>query len=300
VLPDRALCLPQAHDARSGRGGDATAPSAFGAKLRAVLAVAALVRLPDDFSGRIPVFAGRESLLREQPNRPQLLQEILVQIFALQGRFGQTDDRGHGRSIPVLVSVHVTHSVKCSQVWPSVAMGRTAHSLTESPERAPRGTGPEARPAHRPERRAEGLGDCRLTGVVDRELRRPGTHERALGRVDVIEHDRTLDLVILACGESGRGEHLLDLPSLREREHATLLHALQRGLGPITPGYPQCVEPLNQSVGEITRDLEAFKLALIEMTPSDLDRIDAEGIAREISAIRLQLKRLEADRTAMQ
>jgi len=34
------------------------------------------------------------------------------------------------------------------------------------------------------------------------------------------------------------------------------------------------------------------------MTPDDIAPIDAASVAREISAIRLQLKRLEADRTA--
>ena len=55
-----------------------------------------------------------------------------------------------------------------------------------------------------------------------------------------------------------------------------------------------------QSVTELTRDLEALKLVLIEMKPSDLDQVDAKAVAQEISAIRLQLKRLEADRRALQ
>ena len=55
-----------------------------------------------------------------------------------------------------------------------------------------------------------------------------------------------------------------------------------------------------QSVTELTRDLEALKLALIEMKPSDLNQVDAKAVAQEISAIRLQLKRLEADRSALQ
>lgn len=55
-----------------------------------------------------------------------------------------------------------------------------------------------------------------------------------------------------------------------------------------------------QSVTEITKDLEALKLALIEMGPSDLDQVGAKAVAQEISAIRLQLKRLEADRRALQ
>jgi hypothetical protein len=60
------------------------------------------------------------------------------------------------------------------------------------------------------------------------------------------------------------------------------------------------MELSGQAVTEITRNLEALKLALIEMGPSDLDQVDAKAVAREISAIRLQLKRLEADRRALQ
>lgn len=59
------------------------------------------------------------------------------------------------------------------------------------------------------------------------------------------------------------------------------------------------MEPIGQSFTEITKDLEVLKLALIEMTPGDIDEVDAAGVAQEISAIRLQLKRLEADRRAM-
>jgi hypothetical protein len=60
------------------------------------------------------------------------------------------------------------------------------------------------------------------------------------------------------------------------------------------------MELSGQSVTEITKDLKALKLALIEMTPKELDRTDAAAVAQEISAIRLQLKRLEADRRALQ
>ena len=59
------------------------------------------------------------------------------------------------------------------------------------------------------------------------------------------------------------------------------------------------MEPVGQSFAEIAKDLEVLKLALIEMTPGDIDEVDAAGVAQEISAIRLQLKRLEADRRAM-
>ena len=60
------------------------------------------------------------------------------------------------------------------------------------------------------------------------------------------------------------------------------------------------MEPVEQSFSEIAKDLEVLKLALIEMTPDDIDQVDAAGVAQEVSAIRLQLKRLEADSRAMQ
>ena len=56
------------------------------------------------------------------------------------------------------------------------------------------------------------------------------------------------------------------------------------------------MEPLQPSFPEISRDLEALKVALIAMTPDDISRFDSASVGREISAIRLQLKRLEADR----
>jgi hypothetical protein len=47
---------------------------------------------------------------------------------------------------------------------------------------------------------------------------------------------------------------------------------------------------------QVTRDLESLKLRLTEMRAEDLAETQARQIAREISAIRLHLKRLEADR----
>ena len=47
----------------------------------------------------------------------------------------------------------------------------------------------------------------------------------------------------------------------------------------------------------MTSDLEALKLTLASMAPSDLRADQAKALAQEISAIRLHLKRLEADRT---
>jgi hypothetical protein len=47
----------------------------------------------------------------------------------------------------------------------------------------------------------------------------------------------------------------------------------------------------------VTAGLEALKNRLASMRPEDIPAADAQTIAAEISAIRLQLKRLEADRT---
>jgi hypothetical protein len=46
----------------------------------------------------------------------------------------------------------------------------------------------------------------------------------------------------------------------------------------------------------VTAELEALKLRLISLRPDDLPEVEARAIATEISAIRLQLKRLAADR----
>jgi hypothetical protein len=58
------------------------------------------------------------------------------------------------------------------------------------------------------------------------------------------------------------------------------------------------VESQHLSFPQLSHDLEALKVALVGMTPDDIAPIDAAAVAREISAIRLQLTRLEADRTA--
>ncbi len=57
------------------------------------------------------------------------------------------------------------------------------------------------------------------------------------------------------------------------------------------------MQPGDRSFTQITSDLEALKMALIGMTPQDIEQPDAEAMAREISAIRLHLKRLELDRS---
>jgi hypothetical protein len=46
----------------------------------------------------------------------------------------------------------------------------------------------------------------------------------------------------------------------------------------------------------VTAELEALKQRLISMRPDDLPEVAAHAIAAEISAIRLQLKRIAADR----
>jgi hypothetical protein len=46
----------------------------------------------------------------------------------------------------------------------------------------------------------------------------------------------------------------------------------------------------------VTAELEALKLRLISMRPTDLPEVEAHAIAAEISAIRLQLQRIAADR----
>jgi len=63
-------------------------------------------------------------------------------------------------------------------------------------------------------------------------------------------------------------------------------------------GYLMAVKEFDHGFGEITRDLEDLKLALIEMTVDGLPATEAKAMAQEISAIRLHLKRLEYDRQA--
>ncbi len=50
----------------------------------------------------------------------------------------------------------------------------------------------------------------------------------------------------------------------------------------------------------LTQELEALKESLIRMRPDEFEARSFEAVRREISAIRLQLKRLELDRVAMQ
>jgi hypothetical protein len=50
---------------------------------------------------------------------------------------------------------------------------------------------------------------------------------------------------------------------------------------------------------DLTHDLEQLKLTLIRMRPDDLEARQSEAIRQEISAIRLQLKRLELERIAV-
>jgi hypothetical protein len=46
----------------------------------------------------------------------------------------------------------------------------------------------------------------------------------------------------------------------------------------------------------VAAELEALKLRLISTRPEDMPEVDADAMATQISAIRLQLKRLAADR----
>lgn len=50
---------------------------------------------------------------------------------------------------------------------------------------------------------------------------------------------------------------------------------------------------------DLTRELEELKLSLVRMRPDDLEARESEAIRREISGIRLQLKRLEFERLAI-
>ena len=59
--------------------------------------------------------------------------------------------------------------------------------------------------------------------------------------------------------------------------------------GVITPG----------TLEDVTRELEALKLRLVEMSASDLSQTETDRMHQEISAIRLQLKRLREDQRAM-
>jgi len=54
--------------------------------------------------------------------------------------------------------------------------------------------------------------------------------------------------------------------------------------------------PLGREYAGVAKDLEALKLFLIAMRPDQLAADQARTLADEISSIRLQLKRLEADR----
>lgn len=53
------------------------------------------------------------------------------------------------------------------------------------------------------------------------------------------------------------------------------------------------------SFGRIEQDLEALKQSLIYAEPGDISAADTAALAAEISAIRLQLKRLLAEQQAL-
>jgi hypothetical protein len=50
----------------------------------------------------------------------------------------------------------------------------------------------------------------------------------------------------------------------------------------------------------VAAELETLKLRLISTRPEDMPEVDADAMATQISAIRLQLKRLAADRESAQ
>lgn len=52
-------------------------------------------------------------------------------------------------------------------------------------------------------------------------------------------------------------------------------------------------------LGELARGLEALKLQLAGMSASDLSPAETAALEREISAIRLQLKRLRSEQGAL-
>ena len=57
---------------------------------------------------------------------------------------------------------------------------------------------------------------------------------------------------------------------------------------------------MGPDLAAITNDLEALKLSLVAMKAEDLPVASSAALAEQISAIRLQLKRLEFDREAVQ
>jgi len=63
-------------------------------------------------------------------------------------------------------------------------------------------------------------------------------------------------------------------------------------------GYAEGVT-LPVPLSEVSRELEALKDRLIDMSADDLTQAETDDMSREISAIRLQLKRLAFDQQAM-
>ena len=51
---------------------------------------------------------------------------------------------------------------------------------------------------------------------------------------------------------------------------------------------------------DLSRDLDELRLALIKMRPDEYEAAQFESIRREISCIRLHLKRLELEQVALQ
>lgn len=68
-------------------------------------------------------------------------------------------------------------------------------------------------------------------------------------------------------------------------------------LEPWRGGYTTRVDELSGPIPEdVTSDLEQLKLRLFDMRPEELPSDQATALAREISAIRLHLKRLAFER----
>ena len=74
---------------------------------------------------------------------------------------------------------------------------------------------------------------------------------------------------------------------------------LPRVVGACPVGYDRRVESTGMSFDDIGRDLESLKQTLIYMDAADISTEQTQSFAQQVSAIRLQLKRLLADQQAL-
>lgn len=74
---------------------------------------------------------------------------------------------------------------------------------------------------------------------------------------------------------------------------------LPRVIGACRVGYHRHVESTGRSFDDIGQDLESLKQALIYMDAADITTEQTQSFAQQISAIRLQLKRLLADQKVL-